>query len=41
LFEIENYSTIVAIIAMSIVFPTTSFIIEILAAKGVPDFFVS
>jgi hypothetical protein len=26
---------------MSFVFPTTSFLIEILAARGVPDFFVS
>jgi hypothetical protein len=41
LLELENYSTIVAILAMSFVFPTTSFLIEILAARGIPDFFVS
>lgn len=40
LFEIENYSTLAAITSMSLVFPLTSFIIEILAARGVPDFFV-
>lgn len=40
LLEIENYSTFAAIVSMSFVFPTTSFLIEILAARGVPDFFV-
>jgi len=41
LFEIENYTTFAAIVALSVVFPVVSFIIEIIAAKGIPEFIVS
>lgn len=37
--DVENYSTLAAILSLN-VFPVSSFVIEILAAKGVPDLFV-
>jgi len=41
LFEIKNYTSFAAIVALSVVFPVVSFIIEIIAAKGIPEFIVS
>jgi len=41
LFEIENYSTLTAIIALCVGFPIVSYIIELIAAKGVPEPLVS
>lgn len=36
LIEAQNYTTFTAIVALCSVFPTISFIIELIAAKGLP-----